>query len=367
MNDDKPFQLFRDEDDDDAGASVSGKAKSSAMLIALVLFIIGGAVAVLVIQITSEDSHRGKGLKLERPRMGNPTQFMNDLTSTIGEFGDLLDSFDDEQSVIDAEEEIADLITRMETVADQGRGMPEPPAAEREKLMEKLSELEDLVRRLVMIQERQQLNGEVWKAVKDNFGRFEAAMRMVDMIPPAGLREPQTAPPQTMDPSLGIGNPTQFMNDLTSTIGEFGDLLDSFDDEQSVIDAEKKIAGLIARMETVADQGMGMPEPPAAEREKLMEKLSELEDLVRRLELIQERQQLNGEVWKAVKDNFGRFEAAMRMVEMIPPAALEEPQPAPPPTDETSSAEEPTGERLGAKCQYKQLTSHLLTSSVSSS
>ena len=201
MNDDKPFQLFRDEDDDDAGASVSGKAKSSAMLIALVLFIIGGAVAVLVIKITSEDSHRGKGLMPQRPRMGNPTQFMNDLTSTIGEFGDLLDSFDDEQSVIDAEEEIAGLITRMETVANQGVGMPEPPAAEREKLMEKLSELEDLVRRLVMIQERQQLNGEVWKAVKDNFGRFEAAMRMVEMIPPAALEEPQPAPPPTDETS----------------------------------------------------------------------------------------------------------------------------------------------------------------------
>jgi hypothetical protein len=343
MNDDKPFQLFRDEDDDDAGASVSGEAKSSAMLIALVLFIIGGAVAVLVIKITSDDSRRPMVAMDPSLGMVNPTQFMNDLTSTIGEFGDLLDSFDDEQSVIEAVEEMAGLITRMETVANQSMGMPEPPAEEREKLMEKLSELEDLVRRLVMIQERQQLNGEVWKAVKDDFGRFEGAMRMVEMIPPAGLKEPQTAPPQTMDPSLGMVNPTQFMNDLTSTIGEFGDLLDSFDDEQSVIDAEEEMAGLITRMETVANQGMGMPEPPAEEREKLMEKLFELEDLVKWLVMVQERQQLNGEVWKAVKDNFEKFDTAMRMVDMIPPAALEEPQPAPPPTDEASSAEEPTG------------------------
>ena len=201
MNDDKPFQLFRDEDDDDAGASVSGEAKSSAMLIALVLFIIGGAVAVLVIKITSDDSRRPMVAMDPSLGMVNPTQFMNDLTSTIGEFGDLLDSFDDEQSVIDAEEEMAGLITRMETVANQGMGMPEPPAEEREKLMEKLFELEDLVRRLVMIQERQQLNGEVWKAVKDDFGRFEGAMRMVEMIPPAGLKEPQPAPPQTDEAS----------------------------------------------------------------------------------------------------------------------------------------------------------------------
>jgi hypothetical protein len=128
-------------------------------------------------------------------------------------------------------------------------------------------------------------------------------------------------------PSLGMVNPTQFMNDLTSTIGEFGDLLDSFDDEQSVIDAEEEIAGLITRMETVSNQSMGMTEPPAEEREKLMEMFSVLEDLVRRLEVIEERQQLNGEDWKAVKDNFGRFVGAMRMVPMVPPASPVDPNP----------------------------------------
>ena len=148
MNDDKPFQLFRNEDDESAHikseASAGGNARSSAMFIGLLMLVIAGAVTVLVIKLSSDDQQSYVIPEDPNMYMIEPDQFMNDINSTIGEFVEFLEAIDDDMTPEDAEQAFAEHIDRIETVANQSMNMGEPTDEERPALMEKVEELKTL-------------------------------------------------------------------------------------------------------------------------------------------------------------------------------------------------------------------------------
>ena len=194
MNDDKPFQLFRNEDDESAHikseASAGGNARSSAIFIGLLMLVIAGAVTVLVIKLSSDDQQSYVIPEDPNMYMIKPDQFMNDIISTIGGFVEFLEAIDDEMTPEDAEQAFAEHIERIETVANQSMNMGEPTDEERPMLMEKVGELKTLVLRLGTIEQQIQANRELWKSIEPHYTRFEAAMRMIPMIPPAGYVDP---------------------------------------------------------------------------------------------------------------------------------------------------------------------------------
>jgi hypothetical protein len=204
MNDDKPFQLFRNEDDESAHikseASAGGNARSSAMFIGLLMLVIAGAVTVLVIKLSSDDQQSYVIPEDPNMYMIEPDQFMNDINSTIGGFVEFLEAIDDEMTPEDAEQAFAEHIDRIETVANQSMNMGEPTDEERPALMEKVEELKTLVLRLGTIEQQKQANRELWKSIEPHYTRFEAAMRMIPMIPPAGFVDPNPEIPEAEIP-----------------------------------------------------------------------------------------------------------------------------------------------------------------------
>lgn len=208
MNDDKPFQLFRNEDDEIAHiaseASAGGNARSSAMFIGLLILVIVGAVTVLVIKLSSNDQQSYEIPEDPNMYMIKPDQFMNDINSTIGEFVEFLEAIDDDMTPEDAEQAFAEHIGRMETVANQSMNMGEPTDEERPMLTEKVEELKIMVLRLGTIEQQKQANRELWKSIEPHYSRFEAAMRMVPMIPPAGYVDPNLEIPEAVIPEAEI-------------------------------------------------------------------------------------------------------------------------------------------------------------------
>lgn len=206
MNDDKPFQLFRNEDDEIAHvtseASAGGNTRPSAMFIGLLLLVIAGAVTVLVIKLSSNDQQSYEIPKDPNMYMIKPDQFMNDINSTIGEFVEFLEVIDDEMTPEDAEQAFAEHIDRIETVANQSMNMGEPTDEERPMLTKKVDELKTLVLRLGTIEQQKQGNRELWKSIGPHYSRFEAAMRMIPMIPPAGYVDPNPEIPEPVIPDV---------------------------------------------------------------------------------------------------------------------------------------------------------------------
>ncbi len=206
MNDDKSFQLFRNEDDEIAHvtseASAGGNARSSAMFIGLLMLVIAGAVTVLVIKLSSDDQQSYEIPKDPNLYMIKPDQFMNDINSTIGGFVDFLEAIDDDITPEDAEQAFAKHVDRIETVANQSMNMGEPTDEERPMLMEKVDELKTLVLRLGTIEQQKQGNRELWKSIGPHYSRFEAAMRMIPMIPPAGYVDPNPEIPEPVIPDV---------------------------------------------------------------------------------------------------------------------------------------------------------------------
>tara|TARA_B100000809_G_scaffold262300_2_gene312974 strand:- start:9969 stop:10622 length:654 start_codon:yes stop_codon:yes gene_type:complete len=206
MNDDKSFQLFRNEDDEiahnESEASAGGNARSGAVFIGLLMLVIAGAVTVLVIKLSSDDQRSHEIPKDPNMYMIKPDQFMNDINSTIGEFVEFLEAIDDEMTPEDAEQAFAEHIDRIETVANQSMNMGEPTDEERPMLTEKVDELKTLVLRLGTIEQQKQGNRELWKSIGPHYSRFEAAMRMIPMIPPAGYVDPNPEIPEPVIPDV---------------------------------------------------------------------------------------------------------------------------------------------------------------------
>ena len=206
MNDDKSFQLFRNEDDENAHimseASAGGKARSSAIFIGLLMLVIASAVAVLVIKLASDDQRSYEIPEDPNLYMIKPDQFMNDINSTIGGFIEFLETVDDDMTPEDAEQAFAKHIEQIETVANDSMNMGEPTDEERPMLMEKVEELKTLVLRLGTIEQQKQENRELWKSIGPHYSRFEAAMRMIPMIPPAGYVDPNPEIPEPVIPDV---------------------------------------------------------------------------------------------------------------------------------------------------------------------
>ncbi|MEE2991411.1 MAG: hypothetical protein VX715_12405 [Planctomycetota bacterium] len=206
MNDDKSFQLFRNEEDEiahnESEASAGGKARSSAIFIGLLMLVIAGAVTVLVIKLSSDDQRSYEIPEDPNLYMMKPGQFMNDINSTISEFVEFLETMDDDIPPEDAEQAFAKHIDRIETVANQSMNMGEPTDEERPMLMEKVEELKTLVLRLGTIEQQKQGNRKLWKLIGPHYSRFEAAMRMIPMIPPAGYVDPNPEIPEPVIPDV---------------------------------------------------------------------------------------------------------------------------------------------------------------------
>jgi hypothetical protein len=204
MNDDKPFQLFRNEDDEIAHikseASAGGNPRSSAIFIGLLMLVIAGAVTVLVIKLSSDDQQSYEIPEDPNLYMVKPDEFMNDINSTIGGFVEFLEAIDDDMTPEDAEQAFASHLEQIENVANRSMNMGEPTDEERPALMEKVEELKALVLRLGTIEQQKQANRKLWKSIEPHYTRFEAAMRMIPMIPPAGYVDPNPAIPEPVIP-----------------------------------------------------------------------------------------------------------------------------------------------------------------------
>ena len=172
------------------------------MFIGLLLLVIAGAVTVLVIKLSSNDQQSYEIPKDPNMYMIKPDQFMNDINSTIGEFVEFLEVIDDEMTPEDAEQAFAEHIDRIETVANQSMNMGEPTDEERPMLTKKVDELKTLVLRLGTIEQQKQGNRELWKSIGPHYSRFEAAMRMIPMIPPAGYVDPNPEIPEPVIPDV---------------------------------------------------------------------------------------------------------------------------------------------------------------------
>jgi hypothetical protein len=206
MNDDKSFQLFRNEDDESthitSEASAGGKVRSRAMFVGLLMLVIAGAVTVLVIKLASDDQRSYVIPENPNLYMVKPDQFMNDINSTIGGFIEFLEAIDDDMTREDAEQAFAKHIEQIETVANQSMNMGEPTDEERPMLIEKVDKLKTLVLRLETIEQQKQENRELWKSIEPQYSRFDAAMRMIPMIPPRGYVDPNPEIPEPVIPDV---------------------------------------------------------------------------------------------------------------------------------------------------------------------
>ena len=199
MNDDKPFQLFRD-DDENTPVPTSGNARSSALFIVILMLVIGGAITILVLQLSSDN--KPQYVIPEDPNMVivEPAEFMIDINSSIGGFNELLETTVDTLAVADAEQTFNDLIIEMEDIANQSRFMGEPSEEERPDLRNQLEELKTLVLRLEKIAQQKQADRELWKVLEPHYTRFDAALRMVPLIPPRGFVDPTPDTPAAEAP-----------------------------------------------------------------------------------------------------------------------------------------------------------------------
>ena len=188
MNDKKSFQLFHD-DGEETKEDIK-ESRSSALSIVILLFVIAGAVAVLVFAITRQSSEAPLRITQD-PNMRElePRQFMIDLVTNIRGFNDLLESIEKKDDFLDTDVAFVDFITEMENIANQSLGpSKEPKEEEREELYEMLGELEIEVIRLEDIGQLKRSDRELWELIDPLYLRFESAMRMVPQVPPAGTK-----------------------------------------------------------------------------------------------------------------------------------------------------------------------------------
>ena len=203
MNDKKSFQLFHD-DGEETKEDIK-ESRSSALSIVILLFVIAGAVAVLVFAITRQSSKaplritQDPNLKTLEPR-----QFMIDLVTNLRGFNDLLESTDEKDAFLDTEIAFVDFIDEMENIANQSLGpSKEPKEEEREELYKMMGELEIEVIRLEDIGQLKRSNRELWELIDPLYTRFESAMRMVPQVPPAGTqRLPPVQNPEVQNPEV---------------------------------------------------------------------------------------------------------------------------------------------------------------------
>ncbi|MFP6754029.1 MAG: hypothetical protein VB855_20265, partial [Pirellulaceae bacterium] len=190
MNDKKSFQLFPD-DGEETKEDIKPRT-SSAFSIVILLFVIAGAVAVLVFAITRQNSEPPLRMTQDpNLRQLEPRQFMIDLVTNIRGFNDLLESIDEQDAFRDTEVAFVDFIGEMENIANQSLGPSnEPKEEEREELYKMMSELEIEIFRLEDIGQLKRSNRELWELIDPLYVRFEAAMRMVPQVPPAGTKRP---------------------------------------------------------------------------------------------------------------------------------------------------------------------------------
>jgi hypothetical protein len=132
--------------------------------------------------------------------MVKPDEFMNDINSAIGGFIEFLETMDDEMTAEGAEQAFAVHLERIENVANQSMNMGELTDEERPELKEKVAELKTLVLRLGHIEQQKRANREVWRVIEPHYARFDAAMRMIPMIPPAGHVDPNPTNPSPRHP-----------------------------------------------------------------------------------------------------------------------------------------------------------------------
>jgi len=203
MNDKKSFQLFHD-DGEETKEDIKTN-KSNALSIVILLFVIAGAVAVLVFAITRQNSKPPLRMTQDPNwKQLEPRQFMIDLVANIRGFNDLLESIDEQDAFRDTEVAFVDFIDEMENIANQSLGpSKEPKEEEREELYEMMSELEIEIFRLEDIGQLKRSNRELWELIDPLYTRFESAMRMIPQVPPAGTpRQPPVETPETEKPEV---------------------------------------------------------------------------------------------------------------------------------------------------------------------
>jgi hypothetical protein len=207
MNDEKSFQLFRDEDEEESKGDLKA-ARSNTLSIIILLLVIVGAVTVLGYAVTRQDNDE-KTVTPVDPNMQkmDPRPFMIDLVTIIREFNDLLESIEDEEAFLVTEVAFSGFVEEMENIANRSMGQSDEPEEEdREELYEMLGELEIQVKRLVGIEQHKRSDRELWKLIDPFYNRFESAMRMVPMIPPAGMPEDPVEKSEPM-PEDSVENP----------------------------------------------------------------------------------------------------------------------------------------------------------------
>jgi hypothetical protein len=198
MNDEKSFQLFRNEDEEESKGDLK-KIRRDTLSIVILLLVIVGALAVLGYAVNRPDSAEKIGTPVDpNMRKMDPGPFMIDLVTTIREFNDLLESIEDEEAFIITEVAFAGFVEEMENIANRSMGQSDEPEEEdREELYKMLGELEIQVKRLGRIEQHKRSDRELWKLIDPLHNRFESAMRMVPMIPPAGMPEDPVENPGT--------------------------------------------------------------------------------------------------------------------------------------------------------------------------
>jgi hypothetical protein len=208
MNDEKSFQLFREEDEEESKGD-SKAARTNTLSIIILLLVVIGAMTVLGYAVTRPDSGERTVTLFVDPnfRKMDPRQFMTDLVTTIREFNDLLESIEEEDAFIVTEVAFAGFVDEMEDIVARASGQnDEPKEEEREELYKMLDELEIQVKRLTGIEQHKRSDRELWKLIDPLYDRFVSAMRMLPMIPPAGMPKDPVEKPVPM-PEDSVENP----------------------------------------------------------------------------------------------------------------------------------------------------------------